>query len=373
MGKKILIFSHEFPPFVGGVGSVGAQLATLLRNDHEVTVLTRKQKERQEIEGVRFIDVPTLPKLWMFNYYLAFKTYLNLDAFDTIILNEAAPTYVAGLFFTPEQLKKSLVYVHGLEVEHIYQNKNLIHKLFGLKKYHTKALGLCKKVIFVGRFMQEKFFGNTGLEPVIKSKNDIIYAGLDPRLFKRQKIDLYTKFQIDTSKEILLSVGRVVKEKGFFDKYKIFRRLVNEGSNYHWIIAGEGNDMDHLKEMAKGDGLESHITFLGRVDRGQLTPLYASSHVFWLLSNYSEALPLVYLEAQMCGTLAIGRNNSGVRETIVNGETGYLVDSDEACYDILKNKDFMVIKEEDILSFAKQFDFHKTNTKLLELIESDNG
>ena len=371
--KKILIFSHEFPPYVGGVGSVGAQLATLLRDKYEVTVLTRKLQGRQEIKGVKFIDVLTFPKLWMINYFIAFKSIVNLDEFDTIILNEAAPTYVAGLFFTPEQLKKSLVYVHGLEVEHIYQNNSLIHKLFGLKKYHTNALNLCKKVIFVGRFMQKKFFKNTELEPLLKNKNEIIYAGLDTRVFKAQKIDLYSKLQIDTSKKILLSVGRVVKEKGFFDKYKIFRRLVKEGSSYHWIIAGEGNDIYQLKEMAKDDGLDSHITFLGRVDRGHLAPLYASSHLFWLLSNYLEALPLVYLEAQMCGTLAIGRNNSGVRETIINGRTGYLVDSDEACYNILKNKDFTVIEEEDILSFSKQFDFHKTNTKLLELIESDNG
>lgn len=370
--KKILIFSHEFPPFVGGVGSVGAQLVTLLKETYDVTVLTRKQKGRQEIKGVKFIDIPTLPKLWMFNYYMAFKTILDLDDYDTVILNEAAPTYVAGLFFTKEQLERSIVYVHGLEVEHIYQNKSLLHKIFGLKKYHTKALNLCKKVIFVGKFMQEKFFKNTELPTILKDKSDIIYVGLDSNIFRVKKVNLYTKLNISPDKDILLSVGRVVKEKGFFNKYDIFKRLMKSRYSYHWVIIGDGYALKQLKLMAKEDGLENNITFLGRVIREDLAQYYASSSLFWLLSNYSEALGLVYLEAQMSGTLAIGRNNSGVRETIVDHKTGYLVNNDEECYNILKNRDFTSIKQEDILSFAKQFDFHKTNKKLLELIESKN-
>lgn len=45
---------------------------------------------------------------------------LDLGSYDAIILNECAPTIVAGKYFSDELLNKSIVYLHGLEVENIY-------------------------------------------------------------------------------------------------------------------------------------------------------------------------------------------------------------------------------------------------------------
>lgn len=43
--KKVLMFSHEFPPFIGGVGSVGYQITKWLNEKgYKVDVLTRYQK-----------------------------------------------------------------------------------------------------------------------------------------------------------------------------------------------------------------------------------------------------------------------------------------------------------------------------------------
>lgn len=69
--------------------------------------------------------------------------------------------------------------------------------------------------------------------------------------------------------------------------------------------------MQSLKEEVKREGLATSVIFLGRRNRDELSYYYSAADCFWLLSNYDECLPLVYLEAQACGIPAIGRKKGG--------------------------------------------------------------
>lgn len=357
--KKILVFSHEFPPFIGGVGSVGYQISKWLnKRNHQVDVLTRYEDEISYIKNVNFHVVRVLPKFW----YLSYKKYinkLNIDAYDVIILNECAPAIVAGKYFTIEQLKKCMVYLHGLEVENIYtnNNRNFLRNLFGFRKSHLRAVNHAKKVVAVGEHMKAKYVKCVGNE-LIRSV-DVIYAGLDT-----------AQFEIINGKDAnnsftLISSSRIVKEKGYFEKLEIFKILADK-YDLKWIVCGDGKDLPELRNRVFDSNLESRVEFKGYCNRDELKQHYAVSDVFWLLSNYDEALPLCYIEAQLCGLPTIGRDKGGTRETIKDGITGFLVKNDMDC--IKKLSKYIESKDKfdrnEVRKNALYFDIDKV---LLEL------
>ena len=76
-------------------------------------------------------------------------------------------------------------------------------------------------------------------------------------------------------------------------------------------------------------GLQAHVTFLGEVSEQELVAWYHRATAFVMPSlsvgDHFEGFGLVHLEANACGTPAIGTWESGAEEVIVDGENGFLV------------------------------------------------
>lgn len=350
--KKILIFSHEFPPDVGGAGVVAKQNADALSHlGYNVTVLTRRQEFCLNSNKYQILYVKCTGKLW----FLSYKNSVNFESYDIIFLNDPASIYVAGLFFDKKTLSKSLVFLQGTEPESIYIKPKLSMKLSFFKYFYTKALYNCKSIIAISNFMKEKFIEQTKLTDLSK-KIIVNYAGIDTNLFYQEKDEkLRIQNNINASQQILLSVSRVVKQKGYFDMADIFKELILQDENYIWIIVGDGSDLESLKIYIKDLALEKFVIFEGSKTREELRNYYSNADVFWLLSKFDESFGLVYLEAQACGCPAIGRNNAGVKEAINDGKSGFLINNENEILDILSSKKYLKLKQEDILGFASKF------------------
>jgi len=150
-------------------------------------------------------------------------------------------------------------------------------------------------------------------------------------------------------------VSRIEKQKGFLDMYEIFKRLIKKDDGFIWIIVGDGKFKKEFEEIVKKDKLEEKVIFKGKVPRDELYKYYKCADVFWLLSKYKESFGLVYLEAQAYGCPAIEYNRYGVKETIENGKTGYVVDNSDDCLEILLEKKYKNLDKTNIIRFSKNF------------------
>ncbi len=363
--KKILIFSHEFPPFGGGAGIVAYQYCKeLQKQGYSVTLLTRNNTFSTELENINVIKVPHVPKLWFIPYFIQVRK-IKLKEYDAIILNDIAAGFIAGKYFKDNILQKCIPILHGSEPENIYSQPSVLFKLMRFQYNYNNMLRNSKKIVAVSMYMKEKFLEETTFKDDKKIK--VIYSGLNDEFFVEKEVDCKSIYH-NINKEIILSVSRIEKEKGFLDKYELFKKLLNIDDCFIWVIIGDGRFKSEFEEMVKKDRLQNSVIFKGKIPRDKLYKYYKCADVFWLLSQYKESFGLVYLEAQAYGCPAIGYSRFGVKEAIADKRSGFLVKTQDETFNILKSKKYLELKQEDILNFSSEFSVAKQIQSLVSLI-----
>ena len=134
-------------------------------------------------------------------------------------------------------------------------------------------------------------------------------------------------------------------------------------------IVGAGPDLARLE--ATYDGPE--VTFLGAVSDAELAELYAGCLA--LLVPNIEEFGIAAVEAQAAGRPVIAVNRGGVRETVMDGVTGVLVDAEDAgsIAAALRDTDFAGFDPATICRHAEEFSTESFQAKILELVERVAG
>ncbi|MFH1622840.1 MAG: glycosyltransferase family 4 protein, partial [Candidatus Omnitrophota bacterium] len=170
-----------------------------------------------------------------------------------------------------------------------------------------------------------------------ESKIDVVYNGVDKNRFRPDldtaKIVARHKLK---GKMVILTVSRLKFYKGHDIIINLMPELLKQFPNLVYVIVGGGSDRQALDELVSILNLKDNIIFAGNVDQVDL-PLYHNVCDIYImltkergLTDEFEGFGLVFLEASSCGKPVIGANTGGIPDTIINGETGYLVDPNKA-------------------------------------------
>jgi glycogen synthase len=131
----------------------------------------------------------------------------------------------------------------------------------------------------------------------------------------------------------LAFVGRVSPEKGPDVAIRAvgMASRASEGLDIHLDVIGTGDEgyLDELKRLARAEGLEAKVHFLGWMERGAIFEAYDEHDALVFPSRWEEPLGVSVLEALARGLPVIASRCGGVPETIADGETGLLVPPDD--------------------------------------------
>jgi glycosyltransferase involved in cell wall biosynthesis len=149
-----------------------------------------------------------------------------------------------------------------------------------------------------------------------KIDSKVIYLGTNIRVFSSSKNSKKTNAilslgdtKIRRADLLLHAAGQLIKKRNDF---KI------------WIV-GSKNELDlELRTLAKNLNLENHVKFYGRISDSELSKLYSQAIVTTHLVKEAP-FGLIVLESMACGTPVISWKPGGPEETIVDGETGFLI------------------------------------------------
>ncbi|MGF6928992.1 glycosyltransferase involved in cell wall biosynthesis [Chitinophaga sp. W2I13] len=123
-----------------------------------------------------------------------------------------------------------------------------------------------------------------------------------------------------------LFIGRVERDKGIYELIEAFDKLLESGiTNFVVDVAGEGADMEAVKQMLQGSVLADKVILHGPVyDKDRIRDFYLQADVF-LLPTHHEGFPRVLYEAMIFGTPII---------TTFVGSISYVMKDQENCYEI---------------------------------------
>ncbi|MBL8175190.1 MAG: glycosyltransferase [Bryobacterales bacterium] len=139
---------------------------------------------------------------------------------------------------------------------------------------------------------------------------------------------LRTAWKLDGAGRIILTIGRLSREKGHADLLRAFQRLRRmHDQPLHLLIVGEGPERPHLEALCRDLQLTGSVTLTGH--QNHLWPFYALADLF-VLPSHSEGSPNVLLEAMAANVPVVATRVGGVPELATDGRDALLVEK-SAC------------------------------------------
>lgn len=185
------------------------------------------------------------------------------------------------------------------------------------------------RIICGAKFQKEIMVDQGGSAKKIR----VILGGVDTKEFRPlydERLKLRSLFNVKDM-FVLLSLGRLVKRKGFDVAIKALTYL-QDIKDMCLLIVGKGPQKPALIELAKTLNLENKVRFLGFVRSNTLPQVYNVADVFVapfkILGRDMEGFPLVVQEAQACGVPVISTNTAGLPDLIENNVNGFLVNDE---------------------------------------------
>lgn len=125
-------------------------------------------------------------------------------------------------------------------------------------------------------------------------------------------------------------LGRLKRYKRVDTVIRAFALL--DRSDARLEIAGKGDDRDRLERLVAKLGLDDRVRFLGYITETEKRELLRRSWAT-VLASPKEGWGISNLESAACGTPVIAADSPGIRESVVDGDTGFLVPgADVAAY-----------------------------------------
>ena len=359
---KILIWA----PFVSKVGTVNNVI------NSAYSLLKFSKSKKFEISLVNCIGEWEEYKKDLFDKGLNVINFFNLKLFNKFkkegfIKSRLAYVYIFLVSFFPlfRYLKKEKP-----DFLNAYLVTSLPLVLFSLFNFRTKLIlnvaGHPKVNIF-RKFLWKKCTDK--ISYVICPSHELKKKFLELNLFTAEKILVIQDPHIDAKKinklkrikfednffddnKILISIGRLTKQKNFYFLIIVFQKLIKKYSNLKLVIIGDGEEKSSLYKLIKKFDLEKRVKITGYKEN---IYNYLSCSDFYISTSNWEGSSLSMIDAAFIGLPILCSDcPTGRKEFIKNNKRGYIFQNNNQL-DFLEKFDQMFNENQK-----------ETNFKLLE-------
>ncbi|MDT7831941.1 glycosyltransferase [Flavobacteriaceae bacterium S356] len=245
----------------------------------------------------------------LYKEYVLLKS-LKKEKIDVIVAEYG--TTATSVLNVCKKAKLSLIPIfHGYDIH--------INDVVERNKDQYKALFLySKKVIAVSHSMKQKLV-SLGCEG-----DKVMVTPCAPD-------DYFFELQPDFLLKNVISVGRFVEKKAPHITIKAFSRVIEKHPYSKLMMVGQGPMFDRCKRLINELNMEGSVFLLGVKSREEIRRLFLKSSIYVQHSvvaknGDSEGTPVSILEAQAVGLPVVSTMHEGIKDVIVHGETGFLVD-----------------------------------------------
>lgn len=332
--KKTLLLSENFPPIDGGSGRWFWELYSRLPKDKVIVCA-------HDIEGgvdfdsrhdVTVIRIPLRSAEWGFKSIAGLKFYWSCITTVRKIIKEHQIEEVHCGRVLHEGVTAWIIklltgvpfrcFVHGEDIETAATSREQALLVKQVCKHATSLV--CNS--YNSKHLLKTLGFSQGENAVV------LHPGVDTGKFKPSPID--NRFRKDVgwgeNSLTLLTVGRLQQRKGQDFLIQALPEIRKIHPNIHYAIVGRGEEETRLRQLVEEFSLEQCVSIHTDFNDEQLVRAYQQCDIFILpnrtIGNDIEGFGMVLVEAQACGKPAIAGRSGGTSETLLENETGSVID-----------------------------------------------
>lgn len=234
------------------------------------------------------------------------RRFENKQDYDYIVaFQEGQSTEVGSWFINPNKI----AWIH-CDIERVGKPNEAENKIYSGYK----------KIVCVSKFTRDKFIA---CYPLMEDKTEFIYNLIDSKRvlsLKEMPIDDYT---FNKNSFTIVSAGRMDSVKQFTLIPRIAAKLRELNCQFMWYILGgpENEEYEKVRNSIVENKVEDNVILLG--NKTNPYPYFSRADLY-VSTSWSEACPMVFIEAQVCGIPIVTNNFGSSIEFVQNDSNGYV-------------------------------------------------
>jgi glycosyltransferase involved in cell wall biosynthesis len=249
----------------------------------------------------------------------------------------------------------------------------ITHHLFGTTAFREESLPVAAATWLAERPLGRGYRGVAFQAVSLSTRDDLVIRGIPADcievIYNGVDVKSLTPDPNARSEVPLFSyLGRLKRYKRVDLVVKAFALL--DAREARLEIAGKGDDRDRLESLVTKLNIEDRVRFLGYITEAGKRDLLRRSWAT-VLASPKEGWGISNLESAACGTPVIAADSPGIRESVVDGDTGFLVPgSDVAAYaaamrGLLDSPELVTTLGANARRFAETFTWERAATETL--------
>ena len=330
---KVLFLTNEYPPHIYGgagvhVGYLSRELAKMM--PVEVRCFGNQHVQEGNLKVIGFeLDTAgfTCPKPLRSAFGAVrrctdFNT-MNIDA--DLVHCHTWYSHFGGILAKKNYGLPLVITVHSLEPLRPWKREQLAGGYDFSLWVEKAALEVADAIIAVSSATKQDIERLFDVDP---ERVHVIHNGIDLAQYRKvDSTEALKRYSIDPSKPFLLFVGRIARQKGF---QHLVRAIQFMDRDFQIVLCAAAPDTPQLAEemriaVERAQARRPGIIWINEMVHQQAAcELYSHAAVFICPSIY-EPFGIINLEAMACETAVVASAVGGIKEVVVDGETGLLV------------------------------------------------
>ena len=249
-------------------------------------------------------------------------------------------------------------------ISHIHVNKSNMHSFNIYSILYEKLFERFNTIVWVSKSAYDDFY----FKSKVKNKSIVLSNVIDGNfIINKSNLESYNDFYD------LIFLGRLTKQKNPERLIDIASMIKKKKDDFKVAIVGGGEKYDLIANLIKERKLENNIKMYGF--KNNPYPILKNSKLL-IMTSIWEGTPMVALEAQAMSIPIISTPIDGLKDIIINGKNGYLLDSDEdfcnTIVDILNDTNkYEEMKKQSEIMFEQFNNLNVYKQKIREIYENE--
>ena len=308
MQQRFLFITRNYPPKIGGLEAYSYNLIREFELHNQTHKITLSKSNLHLFWFFPFCFIKALIICWK-------HRIAHIHLCDALL----SPIGVLLKILTRARISVSVV---GLDITY----PNMFYQILV-----PRCVRLMDRIICISRATRDE----CTLRGIPYNRSSVIPIGINPNdaYLPLAKDDLQRKLEEIThiplqNQRVLVTVGRLVRRKGV--AWFVEHVMPHLNSKYLYLIVGAGPEKDRIRKLVRRYHLEDHVLMLGQRSNADRNIIFNAADMF-IMPNITvpgdvEGFGIVALEAGSCGLPVVASNIQGIRDAVLDGKTGILVE-----------------------------------------------